>query len=207
MLLDFFKQAHPLNKQSAAVTKQVARSLFLLGRHRAALEAYNDAARLSPRDWPWEICHNQGVCYIHLKDYSQARECLRKAIQLNRAVISFIHLGRVYLLQGEISMAQYLYRQAVGFNPENPDLMATLGLLYLETSQPQKAMNMLGNALTYDPTHFKAILTAGSIIQGQGDNDIALTKYRAVIQTAPELPQLWNNIGMCFFSKGKHVAL
>jgi Bardet-Biedl syndrome 4 protein len=176
-----------------------------LGRHRAALEAYNDAARLSPRDW--EIFHNQGVCYIHLKDYSQARECLRKAIQLNRAVVSFIHLGRVYLLQGETGMAQDLYRHAVEFNPENPDLMTTLGLLYLETSQPQKAMNLLGNALTYDPTHFKAILAAGSIIQGQGDYDVALTKYRTAIQAAPESPQLWNNIGMCFFGKGKHVAV
>lgn len=53
----------------------------------------------------------------------------------------------------------------------------------------------------------QAILAAGSIIQGQGDYDVALTKYRAVIQAAPESPQLWNNIGMCFFGKGKHVAV
>ncbi|XP_065828293.1 Bardet-Biedl syndrome 4 protein-like [Oscarella lobularis] len=202
--LEIFQKAQQLNSTSPNTMKQVARSLFLLGRHRAALEAYNEAARLSSRDW--EIFHNQGICYIHLKDYGQARECLRKAIRLNSAVASFIQLGRVYLLQGEVNMALDLYTHAVNFNPENPDMMSTLGLLYLETGETQKAFNLLGNALTYDPTHFKSILGAGSMIQRQGDYDVALTKYKVATESAPESPQLWNNIGMCFFGKNKYVA-
>lgn len=39
--------------------------------------------------------------------------------------------------------------------PENSDLLATLGLLYLEAGQPKKAFQYLGNSLTYDPCNTK----------------------------------------------------
>ena len=40
---------------------------FLLGRHKAAIDVYSEAARMSSRDW--EISHNQGVCFMYLKEY------------------------------------------------------------------------------------------------------------------------------------------
>merc|ERR1712183_594900 len=84
--------------------------------------------------------------------------------------------------------------------------MTTLGLLYLKLGHHQKAFEQLGNALTYDPTNVKAILAAGAMIQDEKDFDVALTKYRVAASQIPESPQLWNNIGMCFFGKSKYVA-
>lgn len=31
--------------------------------------------------------------------------------------------------------------------------------------------------------------------------DVALVKYRIAAASCPNNPQLWNNIGMCFFGK------
>ena len=76
-----------------------------------------------------------------------------------------------------------------------------------QTGNYQKGFEHLGNALTYDPSHMKAILAAGSMMQSHGDFDVALTKYRIAAQEAPESPPLWNNIGMCFFGKKKYVAV
>jgi len=45
------------------------------------------------------------------------------------------------------------------------------------------------------------------MIQDQGDFDVALTKYRNAAQQIPESPQMWNNVGMCFFGKKKFVAV
>ena len=45
------------------------------------------------------------------------------------------------------------------------------------------------------------------MIQDEGDFDVALTKYRVAAVKVPEAPQLWNNIGMCFFGKQKYVAV
>ena len=49
--LELFQKAMQLNPNSAENKKQLARSLFLLGKHKAALEAYTDTLTLSPNDW------------------------------------------------------------------------------------------------------------------------------------------------------------
>ena len=53
----------------------------------------------------------------------------------------------------------------------------------------------------------QAILAAGAMIQDHGDYDVALSKYRVAAAVSPESPQLWSNIGMCLYGKGKHVAV
>lgn len=65
----------------------------------------------------------------------------------------------------------------------------------------------MGNALTFNPTHYKAILAVCNMIQIHNDHDVALNKYRIAADTAPESPRLWNNIGMCFLGKKKYVAV
>ena len=95
----------------------------------------------------------------------------------------------------------------IRLNPEDPDLLTTLGLLHLQVGQVKRAFERLGSALTFDPTHAKAILAAGSMIQEHGDYDVALSKYRVAAMSSPECPQLWNNLGMCFFGKKKFVAV
>ena len=98
-------------------------------------------------------------------------------------------------------------RLIVRTNPEDPDLLSTLGLLHLQAGSTKKAFELLGSALIFDSSNAKAILAAGSIIQEHGDFDVALSKYRVAATSIPESPQLWNNIGMCFFGKKKFVAV
>lgn len=37
------------------------------------------------------------------------------------------------------------------FSPENPELLTTVGLLYLRLEENMKAFDYLGNSLTHDP--------------------------------------------------------
>ncbi|XP_053128193.1 Bardet-Biedl syndrome 4 protein isoform X2 [Hemicordylus capensis] len=202
--LELFQSCAILSPRSTDNLKQVARSLFLLGKHKAAIEVYNDAAKLNQKDW--EICHNLGVCYMYLKHFNKAKDQLNTALQLNRHDLTYMMLGKIHLLEGDIDKAIEVYKKAVDFSPENTELLTTLGLLYLQLGVYQKAFEHLGNALTYDPSNYKAILAAGSMMQTHGDFDVALTKYRVVACAVPESPPLWNNIGMCFFGKKKYVA-
>ncbi|KAK7114783.1 BBSome complex member BBS4-like isoform X2 [Littorina saxatilis] len=202
--LELFQTCTLLSPQSAENLKQVARSLFLLARHKAAIDVYNEAAKLSERDW--EISHNQGVCNMYLRDFEKAKQCLVQALEFRRHEVSYVMLGKIHLMEGDIKQAIEIYRAAVEYSPENPDLLTTLGLLYMQVGQFQKAFENLGNALTFDPTHTKAIMAAGSMMQNHNDFDVALTKYRIAAVNTPESPPLWNNIGMCFFGKKKYVA-
>jgi Bardet-Biedl syndrome 4 protein len=45
---------------------QVGRSLALLGKHRQAVDVYQEAQKLSPDDW--ELWYSRGLCLSHLKD-------------------------------------------------------------------------------------------------------------------------------------------
>ncbi|TRY95998.1 hypothetical protein DNTS_002159 [Danionella cerebrum] len=182
--LELFQSCAILNPKSSDNLKQVARSLFLLGKHKAAIEVYNEAARLNQKDW--EISHNLGVCYIYIKDFRS----------LNKHDLTYMMLGKTHLLEGDTEKAIEVYRSAVEFSPENTELLTTLGLLYMQLGKYQKAFEHLGNALTYDPNNFKT----------HGDYDVAMNKYRVAAYAVPESPPLWNNIGMCFFGKKKYVA-
>ncbi|XP_008335286.2 BBSome complex member BBS4 isoform X2 [Cynoglossus semilaevis] len=202
--LELFQSCAILNPSSTDNLKQVARSLFLLGKHKAAVEFYHEAARLSEKDW--EINHNLGVCCFFIKNFKHAEEHLNTALQINKHHKTFMMLGKVHLLTGDTDKAIDVYKRAVENFPENTELLTTLGLLYLQLGKYQKAFEHLGNALTYDPNNYKAILAAGSMMQTHGDFDVAMNKYRVAACAVPESPPLWNNIGMCFFGKKKYVA-
>jgi len=202
--LQLFQAATCINPRNVHNLKQVGRSLYLLGKHRAAIEVYDEAQRLSPDDW--ETWHNKGLCYMYLRQYEDCVDCFTKANAIQRHDVTFMQLGKVFAVQEDYKSAIDVYTEALEFSPENAELLTTLGILYLRERDNMKAFEHLGNALTHDPKNAKTILAAGSIIQDHSDMDVALVKYRVAAVQTPNSAQLWNNIGMCFFGKNKYVA-
>lgn len=184
--------------------KQVGRSLYLLGKHKTALDVFEEAEQISSEDK--DIWYNKGMCYLYLKQYENSINCFETSNSIQRNENTYIQIGRVYRLLGKEEDALAVYMDALETCPENPELLTTIGLLFLKLGNNSKAFEYLGNSLTYDPRNPKAILAAGSIIQDNQDMDVALIKYRVAAVQTPNSAQLWNNIGMCFFGKGKHVA-
>eukprot|EP01061_Rhynchopus_euleeides_P047827 TRINITY_DN9864_c0_g4_i1.p2 TRINITY_DN9864_c0_g4~~TRINITY_DN9864_c0_g4_i1.p2 ORF type:complete len:424 (+),score=149.22 TRINITY_DN9864_c0_g4_i1:287-1558(+) len=202
--LQLFQSATVLNPHNVQNLKQVGRSLYLLGKHRAAIGIYEEAKTYSEEDW--EVAHNMGLCYLYLKNYEKAEECFIKANVIQRHDTTYVQLGKLYTLQDKYHEAIDVYLESLDYSPENPELLTTVGLLYLRLSENYKAFDYLGNSLTHDPRNPKTILAAGSIIQDHNDMDVALTKYRIAAVQTPNSAQLWNNIGMCFFGKQYYIA-
>lgn len=203
--LQLFQAATCLNPDNKENLKQVGRSLYLLGKHTAAIEVYEEILTMGRVD-DWEIYHSIGLCYMYLKEYEKAIENFQQANAINRHDATFLQLGKVHTLQEDFKAAISVYLEALEFSPENPEILTTLGLLYLRIGENFRAFDYLGNSLTHDPRNPKTILAAGSIIQDHGDMDVALVKYRVAAVQTPNSAQLWNNIGMCFFGKQRFVA-
>lgn len=53
--LDMFQACAMMNPKNSMYLKQIARSLFLLGKSKTAIEVFNEAAKLNPDDWVREI--------------------------------------------------------------------------------------------------------------------------------------------------------
>jgi Bardet-Biedl syndrome 4 protein len=203
--LQLFQAAACLNPENKENLKQVGRSLYLLGKHTAAIEVYEEILTMGRVD-DWEIYHSIGLCHMYLKDYDRAAQNFQRANTINRHDATFLQLGKVHTLREDFKAAINVYLEALEFSPENPEILTTLGLLYLRVGENFRAFDYLGNSLTHDPRNPKTILAAGSIIQDHGDMDVALVKYRVAAAQTPNSAQLWNNVGMCFFGKQRYVA-
>jgi Bardet-Biedl syndrome 4 protein len=213
-----FQAAFCLNIKSVDTLKQIGRSLYLLGKHRTALEMFEDCEKLLTQGKEdREIFHNKGLCYVYLKQYEKAIEAFREANMIQRHESTYIQLARVYRIMstrpesagnaaGNDEEALAVLTEALDDSRENPELLTSIGLLHLKAGNSPKAFEFLGNSLTYDPRNPKTILAAASIVQDNQDMDVALMKYRVAVSQTPNSAQLWNNIGMCFFGKGKLIA-
>ncbi|CAF1076550.1 unnamed protein product [Adineta steineri] len=185
--------------------KQVAKSLALLGRYRVAIDAYKEALTRTTNDW--EILHNLGLCHMQLREFTEAKQYLLQALQISEIQeASYLALGKLHLIEGERDEAEAVFERGARRNPESPTLFTHIGLLAFERAHYTKAFECFGIALTFSPTYIPAIMAACQVIQKHGDADVALSKYRIVYGKKPECAQVWNNIGMCFFSKKKFVA-
>jgi len=202
--LQLFRLTTTINPQNIQNIKQVARSLYLLGKKQAALDIYNDALTIDDNDW--EVYHNQGLCHKHLKDYAKAIRAFQAANNVQPHVSSFMQLGEIFVKQENYDEAVEIYEEALEHSPQNPNLLTTLGLLFLRIGENYKAFKNLRMALSVEPQNVKVILAFGSIIQDHNNMNDALKKYRVAAVKTPMSAQLWNNIGMCFFGKGKYMA-
>ena len=91
--LQLFQAATCLNPYNVSNLKQVGRSLYLLGKHKAAIDVYEEAQRIGIEDW--EIWHNKGLCLMYLKHYDRSIECFRRANLIQRHDATFMQLGKV----------------------------------------------------------------------------------------------------------------
>nr|CAD7571259.1 unnamed protein product [Timema californicum] len=203
--LEYFQICHVLNPRSVNNIKQVARSLYLLGRHRLAVEAYLEAEAVATKP-DWAIYHNLGLCLVHVGEQAKAKENFLRALQCSRQEETYMALAKIHLLEEDIEGAIWIYKTALQCYRDSSELSTALGLLYMKTGQFQSAFEQLGSALAHDNNCPRALLAAATMMQAHKDIDVALSKYKIVAQCLPESSALWNNMGMCFFNKKKYVA-
>lgn len=128
--LDLFHRC-VVENPSLVNIKQVAKTLALLGRYRAAIDAYKEALTRTNNDW--EIFHNLGLCYMQLREFEEAKQNFLQAIQVSEIQeASYLALGKVYMLEGARDEAESIYEKGARRNPESPALFTEMGLLAFE---------------------------------------------------------------------------
>lgn len=160
--LELFKKCHLLNPTYTDYLKQFGRSLYLLGRHKAAIEVFDECLNLDASDW--EIWYYKGLSYKYLRIYDQAISSFQKANEFHRNDQTYLELGKVYSAQQDYKAAIEIYLEGLEHSPENAELLTTVGLLYIRLGENFQAFQFLGNSMSIDPKNPKTILAAGSII-------------------------------------------
>jgi Bardet-Biedl syndrome 4 protein len=75
--LELFKKCHLLNPTYIDYLKQFGRSLYLLGRHKAAIEVFDECLNIDKNDW--EVHLFKALSYKYLRIYDLAIKCFQRA--------------------------------------------------------------------------------------------------------------------------------
>ncbi|KAL3116707.1 hypothetical protein niasHT_000785 [Heterodera trifolii] len=209
----WFSRALRHNPNSAKILLELGKSHYLLAEHRKAIELFTKSLEQNEKkngNANWKLYYWQSLAVYHV---FQPPECAKKAQmtllsspQINSSADMLMFLARLLDEQNEIGAAVEAYKRSIEMEPENVDIIHNLGMLYLKAEDQPNAFTTFGKALSYDPNFVPSVLAIASIMQTNGDWDVALTKYKAATSEFDHSCALWNNIGMCFFGKGKLLA-
>ncbi|KAH1006478.1 hypothetical protein HUJ05_007210 [Dendroctonus ponderosae] len=203
--LDTFQKCLKLNQKNANILKEVASCLYEMGRYRLSLNALLEAEKLS-KNPDWNLDYLIAKTYVKLGNSQKAKEYAHKSVKVGKQEESYALLIRLLVGEKDFASAIAVGNAAAEFCPDSVQLLTESGLLYLKTGQTQHAFERLSQALALDPACSKALLGIGCITHRHEDFEVALTKYKIAVLYEPESVALWNNIGLCFYSKQKYIA-
>ncbi len=138
------RQALALDPNSMDVHRVNAYVLETLGEYEQSIAEYTEAAKAAPN---LTFLYIQiGITYRHIGSttinpdvrnnmYEEALNEFQKAVNINEQLgikdpIPYLAIGKTYTQMGEFFAASRNVRKAVEFNPSNPDVYASLGIVY-----------------------------------------------------------------------------
>ncbi|XP_050743391.1 Bardet-Biedl syndrome 4 protein homolog isoform X2 [Drosophila biarmipes] len=206
-----------LNPRNIETYKEIGRTLYLMGRFNQALGVFREAEQRSSRP-DHEIYHylgellyraatTQGQKELANQQQAEARSYFELAVQSGRKQESYIRLAELYRKDKQYQQAIDVLETCLHLTPENSEVLIEISVLYLKINETQKAHDRLAEVVSIErKCSPKGLLAFGAILQSRNDVDGALSKYSQIAQAEPEIAELWNNIGLCFFKKQKFIV-
>lgn len=117
-----------------------------LGEYGAAINEYKAAIEINPNMTFLYI--NVGVNYRQLKQYNIALEYFAQAASINEQLgindpIPYLAIGKTYSQTGDFFAAAQNVRKALRFDPTNPDVYGSLGVIYFKSRNYEGAIPAL----------------------------------------------------------------
>lgn len=85
--------------------------------------------------------------------------------------------------------------------------MAAAGTLCLRAGDPRRAFQLLGEALSQQPTQHSAALALAAMMLEHRDVDAALARLKAALSAHPTCVAAHSNLGLALLCKKKFVAV
>ncbi|XP_045501625.1 Bardet-Biedl syndrome 4 protein homolog [Colias croceus] len=203
--LDKFHTCIKLQPHDPEPLKQVAKCLFRQGRYQLSREAYLEADKLSKHPDP-EIYAVLAECAQNLGDIEHGVEWARSAVQAGGGERAGALLAKLLLETGKIDAALVAYDDAISSHACGADTLAAAGALRLRAGDPRRAFQLLGEALSQQPTQHAAALALAAMMLQHKDVDAALARLKAALTAHPTCVAAHANLGLALLSKKKYIA-
>ncbi len=145
---------------------------------------YEQAASLSPNNA--QIFNEWALVYMSRGDTDGALEKLEYSLSLDQEFDStYLILGNLHALQGELEQASGAYEQALALHPNNAEALSSLGYIYYQQGNITDALASNLEAIQLDPYLAKAHSTLGLIYFHMGQLEEAVEENLKVLEVVP----------------------
>jgi predicted O-linked N-acetylglucosamine transferase (SPINDLY family) len=108
--------------------------------------------------------------------------------------------------QMQLDAARSRYQQALQLQPENSRARYLLGVIALQSRQPQLALELIGTALKLDPRNAAAHNDQGQALYELKRYESAIASFDLAIALDPDFAGFYYNRGMALYDLGRYEA-
>jgi tetratricopeptide (TPR) repeat protein len=105
--------------------------------------------------------------------------------------------------RGNLERATRLYEVVLRGNPDHPDALYLLGLIAIQTGNPQRAVLLIGRAATLRPGDPVIHANLGEAYRALGDTKRTIECCRTALRLDPEHPDVHFNLALALVSVGE----
>ncbi len=142
----------------------------------------------------------EGWLYARQERFEAAIEALRHAIQLDEHhLFAHIELSRLLIAEGRLAEAEIALTEAVRIQPDDPQLIRTLGDCQLQQGRAERA------ARTFDQALKAGVISAVDIALTYYEHkrpDRAIEYYERALAGTPDDPLILNNLAWTYAEEG-----
>jgi tetratricopeptide (TPR) repeat protein len=152
-----------------------------------------------------EVLNSLALAYRSQKNFTKAREVLRKAhsIAPNYVKVPY-NLGLVYLDEGRLNAALDSFILATEINASYVPAWYNLGIVYSRTDEVRSSIAAYRKVLALEPNHLKARLNIAVQYTEIGKLREAVRNYRFATKQEPHYAAAWGNLALTLKNLSQH---
>jgi tetratricopeptide (TPR) repeat protein len=201
MALPFFFEAVQRNPNHVQAYFQIGYCLATLGKYKEAIEPYQKALALTPKD-P-NILNNLCSAYGKSGRYGEAAQSCQKAIELKSDLAeAYNNLGWTYRQMGRHPEAIQSCKMAIRLQPDLAMAHYNLGNGYAALKRYEEAVESYKQAIRLEFDYAEAHLNLGAAYYALGRYEEAIDSYQRALLIKPSLPEGHLNLGMTYLRMG-----
>ena len=104
---------------------------------------------------------------------------------------------------GRLAQAEVIYRQILQQHADHPDALHLLGVIALQSAQPQVAVELIGRSTQFAPTA-ASLNNLGEAFRHLGRLNDAVASYQRSIQLMPQQLDAYSNLALALEAMGRH---
>jgi tetratricopeptide (TPR) repeat protein len=178
-----FDEALEINSEDIDSLYAKGAILSSLGKNKEAIKLFDNVIQLNSEFMIAWLA--KGYAYLHIDESKKALDCFKEVEKLGRKEIALSGKGRALLKLNELEEAEVSFKEAIKFDPYDPEALFGLGVLAFKKDDMKNAADQLYRSVVQDEDNLEAWEFLAKIYKKTND----IEKEKVAIAKVKELKE------------------